>query len=61
MFGQETNTNLASVNPIEGALDFVNATLPFGTIEKLQKEGLLDTTLNRARSNVIPRYAYRSP
>ena len=64
VFGQETDTNLASVNPIEGALDFVDATLTFGTIEKLQKEGLLDTTLNRARSNVVPRYMYniyRSP
>lgn len=64
VFGQETDTNLASVNPIEGALDFVDATLPFGTIEKLQKDGLLDTVLNRARSNVVPRYlynAYRSP
>ena len=64
VFGQETNTNLASVNPIEGALDFIDATLPFGTIEKLEKEGLLDTILNRARSNVIPRYLYniyRSP
>jgi hypothetical protein len=64
VFGQETDTNLASVNPIEGALDFIDATLPFGTIEKLEKEGLLDTVLNRARSNVIPRYMYniyRSP
>ena len=64
VFGQETDTNLASVNPIEGALDFADSTLPFSTIEKLEKDGLLDTVLNRARSNVIPRYlynAYRSP
>ena len=64
VFGQETDTNLASVNPIEGALDFADSTLPFSTIEKLEKDGLLDTALNRARSNVIPRYlynAYRSP
>lgn len=64
VFGQETDTNLASVNPIEGALDFIDATLPFSTIEKLEKDGLLDTILNRARSNVVPRYlynAYRSP
>lgn len=64
VFGQETDTNLASVNPIEGALDFADSTLPFGTIEKLEKDGLLDTILNRARSNVVPRYlhnAYRSP
>ena len=64
IFGQETDTSLASVNPIEGALDFADSTLPFSTIEKLEKDGLLDTVLNRARSNVIPRYlynAYRSP
>ena len=64
VFGQETDTNLASVNPIEGALDFADSTLPFGTIEKLQKDGLLDTILGRAKSNVIPKYlenAVKSP
>lgn len=64
VLGQETDTNLASVNPIEGMIDFVDASLPFGTVEKLQKDGLLDTTLGRAKSNVVPKYLeniYKSP
>ena len=64
VLGQETDTNLASVNPIEGMIDFADAALPFGTVEKLQKDGLLDTALGRARSNVVPKYLdniYKSP
>ena len=64
VLGQETDTNLASVNPIEGMIDFADAALPFGTVEKLQKDGLLDTISNRTRSNVVPKYLeniYKSP
>ena len=45
-------------------IDFVDASLPFGTVERLQKSGLLDTTLGRAKSNVVPKYldnAVKSP
>ena len=64
VLGQETDTNLASVNPIEGMIDFADAALPFGTVEKLQKDGLLDTALGRTKSNVVPKYMeniYKSP
>lgn len=56
MLGSETNTNLNTVNPIEALIDFTDNTLPFGTIEKIQKNGLLDTMSNRANSNVLPKY-----
>ena len=64
VIGQELDLNLASVNPIEGALDFMESTMPFDTIERLEKKGFIDTASNRATSNVVPRYLYniyRSP
>ena len=64
LFAQETNRNLSTVNPIEAMVDFFEGSLPFGTIEKVQKQGLLDTASNRASSNVIPKYlsiAYKNP
>ena len=56
VLGQETNTNLASVNPLEGMVDFVESSLPFGTVEKIEKKGFIDTIVGRAKSNVIPKY-----
>lgn len=56
VLGQETNTNLASVNPLEGMVDFVESSLPFGTVEKIEKKGFIDTIIGRAKSNVVPKY-----
>ena len=56
VLGQETNTNLASVNPLEGMIDFVESSLPFGTVEKIEKKGFIDTIVGRAKSNVVPKY-----
>ena len=64
VLGQETNTNLASVNPLEGMVDFVESALPFGTVEKIEKKGFIDTIAGRAKSNVVPKYLeniYKSP
>jgi hypothetical protein len=61
MLGSDTNTNLNTVNPIEALIDFADNTLHFGTIEKLRKNGLLDTMSNRANSNVLPKYLSKDP
>lgn len=61
MLGSETNTNFSSVNPIEAMVDFTEGSLPFGTFEKINKNGLFDTLGNRASSNVIPKYIKQDP
>lgn len=37
VLGQETNTNLASVNPLEGMVDFVESSLPSERSKRLRK------------------------
>ena len=64
VFAQETDTNLSTINPIEAAIDFAEGSLPFGTLENIEKRGLFDTIGNRAKSTVVPKYivnAIRSP
>lgn len=56
IIGQETDTNLHTINPVEAAFDFGMEATGVGTVESLQKRGLLDTISNRASSNVIPKY-----
>ena len=37
-------------------VDFVESSLPFGTVEKIEKKGFIDTIVGRAKSNVVPKY-----
>jgi len=55
LFAQETDTNMATVNPIEAMVDFAEGSLPIGTIEKLKEKGFIDTMSNRAKSTVVPK------
>lgn len=54
ILGQETDTNLASVNPIEAATDFGFDLAPIDFIEKSMRFGFIDTILERSRATVIP-------
>jgi hypothetical protein len=54
--GQETDTNLSSVNPVEAAVDFAVDMPPIDFIEKSAKFGFIDTSLERTRATVIPAF-----
>jgi hypothetical protein len=56
LLGQETDTNLSSVNPVEAATDFGADIIPIDFIEKAMKFGFIDTSLERSRATVIPAY-----
>lgn len=56
ILGQQTNTNLSSINPIEAMIDFAESATPYSTVQKLKRLGFIDTLSNRANSTVVPKY-----